>query len=514
MKINAKLVASFGTVLITTLVVFGRISYSTFTESAHMASDKIISLQSSEIIYNTTELLRREVSNIEQQLSLYMQVNACSLGTDAENKELLEGFATHTPLFRSISLYLRRGNLSPPEFQTWMDEFEANQFEPFLTRRVDDLLLLWPTQTPQGAAFFVVTLDPLHFAERLRSTLSSSGYLNVSGAAIVLTRHGKPLFIPVLQDAQKTLARDILTGVDIDALAEDVEDRGEYFVYRPKATIFKADLTMVVPKKFNQDNLVTLKNRIIAAMLIVAWISVWIMLIIAYRISSPIRKLSKITKDIIEFNYSTEMEIPPSNDEIGELAENFENMRQKIKTLVTEDPLTKVYNRRFVMHIFDLAVLKANSSKTPLSCIMMDIDYFKKVNDTYGHQGGDAVLTAVGTVLKEISRDYDTPARYGGEEFLCLLPETTLPDAVAIAERIRKAIKELVVVFGEIELRCTVSLGVAEFVAERVDTTDKIIHDADEALYQAKKNGRDQVVVHNQNPDTEGDLAGEAGVEG
>ncbi|MDD5757786.1 MAG: GGDEF domain-containing protein [Desulfobulbaceae bacterium] len=511
MKINAKLVASFGTVLVTTLVVFGRISYSTFTESAHMASDKIISLQSSEIIYHTTKSLRKEVGNIEQQLSLYMQVNACSLGSDKESKDLLEGFAKHDPLFRSISLSPRRGNLPPPEFQTWMDEFEANHFEPFLTRRGDDLLLLWPTQTPQGAAFFVITLDPAYFAAKLSSSMTNSGYLNVSGAAIVLTSHGKPLLEPVLQDPQKTLARDILTGVDIDALAEHVEDKGEYFIYRPADTLFDADLTMVVPKKFNQDNLVKLKNRILAAMLIVAWISVWIMLVIAYRISSPIRKLSKITKDIIEFNYTTEMEIPPSNDEIGELAENFENMRQKIKTLVTEDPLTQVYNRRFVMHLFDLAVLKASASNTPLCCIMMDIDFFKKVNDTYGHQGGDAVLMAVGKVLKEISRDYDTPARYGGEEFLCLLPETTLPDAVAIAERIRMAVKGLTVVFGEIELRCTVSLGVAEYVVGRAESTDEIIRDADNALYQAKENGRDQVVVCRQEPNAVVCPAGEEG---
>lgn len=495
MKINAKLITSFGTVLVTTLVVFGRISYSTFTENAHKTSDKIITLQSSEVIYHATKDLRKEISDIEQELALYMQANACSLSSEAEIKELFAGFTKKNPIFRAITLSLRRGNLPPPEFQTWLDEFEDKRFEPFLRRQAEDLLLLWPTQTPQGPAFFVITLDQVQLASRLSSYLTSSGYLNISGAVLLLTVEGKSLLDPILQDEKKPLAANILDTIDTKTPIEHVEDQGAVYVYRPPDTLLGADLTLVVPKEFNQQNLIKLKNRIIAAMLIVGWVSIWIMLIIAYRISSPIRKLSKITKDIIEFNYTTAMEIPPSNDEIGELAENFENMRQKIKTLVTEDPLTGVYNRRFVYHIFGLAVLKANQEKTPLCCIMMDIDHFKRVNDTYGHQAGDLVLTEVGRSLKEVCRAYDTPARYGGEEFLCLLPETTLDDAVAIAERIRGAVKKLVIAFGEEELRCTMSLGVAEFVLELADTTDKIIGRADKALYDAKENGRDQVVV-------------------
>lgn len=498
MKINVKLIASFGTVLVTTLVVFGRISYSTFAESAHQTSDKIISLQGSEVIYHATKTLHKEVVDIEQQLSLYMQSNACSLSSEAETRQLFEGFAKQHPIFRSISLSLRQGNVPPPEFQTWLDEIEDNHFEPFFRRFADHLLLLWPTQTPQGPAFFIIKMDPVQLASQLSTSLSSSGYLNITGAAILLTDHGHLLLDPIQQDPQNPLGQEILGKIDTTTSTQHVEDHGAVYVYSPPDKLFDADLTLVVPKEFNQENLVQLKNRIIAAMLIVGWVSIWIMLIIAYRISSPIRKLSKITKDIIEFNYSTEMEIPPSNDEIGELAENFENMRQKIKSLVTEDPLTRIYNRRFVMHIFDLAVLKANRDHTPLCCIMMDIDYFKKVNDTYGHQAGDAVLMAVGKALKEISRDYDTPARYGGEEFLCLLPETTLADAIVIAERIAGAVKQLVITVDNKELRCTMSLGVAEFLPEQADTTDKIIHNADKALYQAKGNGRDQVVVYHE----------------
>jgi len=496
MKINVKLITSFGTVLLITLVVFGIISYYTFAESTHNTSDKIITLQSSEVIYHATKDLNEAVSGIEQQLATYMQVNACSLNSEAETQQLFAEFARNTKLFKAITLYFFNKGATPPEFQTWLQEVEKDSLKPFFLRQPNDLFLLWPTQTPQGRAFFVINIDQTQLASTLRSYLSNSGYLNISGAVIMLTDKGQPITDPIQQDLTSPLDTALLSTIDTRTPTEHVDVKGSVFVYRPPDKLFGADLTLVVPNNFNQENMLLLKNRIIAAMLLLGWFSIWVMLIIAYKISNPIRKLSKVTKDIIAFNYSTDLEIPPSNDEIGELAESFENMRQKIKALVTTDPLTQVYNRRFMMHIFELAVMKALRKRTPLCCIMMDIDHFKKVNDVYGHQGGDAALMAVGKVLRDISRNYDTPARYGGEEFLFLLPETTLADSITIAERIREAVKQLVIPFESIEIRCTMSLGVAELTVDRADNTDKIIHNADQALYQAKKNGRDQVVVY------------------
>lgn len=105
------------------------------------------------------------------------------------------------------------------------------------------------------------------------------------------------------------------------------------------------------------------------------------------------------------------------------------------------------------------------------------------------------MLVAVGKTLRENSRDYDTPARYGGEEFIFILPETPLAHAVSIAERIRLAIKGLAIPFEDTEIRCTMSLGVAEFDLYQVNSTDQIIKNADQALYNAKQGGRDQVVA-------------------
>ena len=491
MRIHAKLITSFGTVLVTTLAVFGFISYYTFAESTRKNSDRIITLQSSEIIYQASKNFNLAIREIEQELGRSFQNNACSLDSEEENRLLFAELAKHTPPFHAIALHRNHGKDMPPEFQTWLDEIDLQQsFGPVLHRQSNDLYLLWPTQTPKGRAFFVITVDQEQLAASLRS------YLRISKAAIILNGHGQPILSPIHQDPLHALDTGLLNAITTGLATDHIEDQGEVYTFRPSDTLFGATLTLVVPKEFYQTNLISLKNRIIAAMLIVGWVSVWTLLVIAYKISSPIRKLSKITKDIIAFNYSTDLEIPPSNDEIGELAENFENMRQKIKNLVTKDPLTHVYNRRFMMHIFELAVLKAIRGESRLCCIMMDIDHFKRTNDTYGHQGGDAVLVAVGKTLKEISRDYDTPARYGGEEFILILPDTSLPDAITIAERIRVAIKGLAIPFEGTTIQCTMSLGVAALDLYRANTTDQVIQDADKALYQAKDSGRDRVVVY------------------
>lgn len=203
-----------------------------------------------------------------------------------------------------------------------------------------------------------------------------------------------------------------------------------------------------------------------------------------------------LTKDIISFDYSSSLQFKPSRDEIGDLAINFEKMRKKLKNYVSKDQLTNVYNRRFLTHVFELALLKAIRHKEILSCIMLDIDYFKKVNDKYGHQAGDKVLVEIGKILLEHTRDYDTPARYGGEEFILVLPGTDLHSATDIAERIRRSTQEKVIFFEKHRINCTVSLGLSLFDSNKANSTEKIIQNADAALYRAKREGRNRTVVY------------------
>ena len=126
---------------------------------------------------------------------------------------------------------------------------------------------------------------------------------------------------------------------------------------------------------------------------------------------------------------------------------------------------------------------------------MMDIDWFKKVNDTWGHQTGDLILKEFCSITKGIIRDYDLLARYGGEEFIAILPATAPEDAVTVAEKIRKNIENHVFNDGNAEIRITVSIGVVSaHPAAREIKKQTLISYADDALYQAKRNGRNRVV--------------------
>lgn len=157
------------------------------------------------------------------------------------------------------------------------------------------------------------------------------------------------------------------------------------------------------------------------------------------------------------------------------------------------DPLTCLFNRRQVVKDLQTEVIRAERYKTVLSISMIDIDYFKLVNDSHGHRAGDKVLIHLANILQEEIREPDIVGRYGGEEFLVLLPSTRLNEATNQAARLSKRIRETEIDIGEM-LQITVSIGVAEYKHGQEDW-QKFLDRADIALYDAKNNGRDQWVV-------------------
>ena len=164
------------------------------------------------------------------------------------------------------------------------------------------------------------------------------------------------------------------------------------------------------------------------------------------------------------------------------------------------DTLTGVNNRRFLEQRLGEEIDRSQRSSEPLSCFFLDIDFFKSVNDNYGHQAGDEVLTVVANTIRDQLRNNDVLARYGGEEFVALLSNINEPVATDIAERIRGKIKELTIHTGKNIAQVTISIGVATYVpgTNFSHNTKKIaaslIHCADDALYQAKHSGRDRVI--------------------
>ncbi len=167
----------------------------------------------------------------------------------------------------------------------------------------------------------------------------------------------------------------------------------------------------------------------------------------------------------------------------------------------TLDALTGLNNRRQFDVRLGQEVATAKRKKKPLCCIMIDVDYFKKVNDTYGHIAGDCVLKRVGKIIPQELREYDIASRYGGEEFSILLPFTTIQEAFAVAQRLRKAIEEAEMDISEAKIegvksiKVTASFGVSEYV-DTIKDPKELYKMADSALYEAKERGRNRVIVH------------------
>ena len=167
----------------------------------------------------------------------------------------------------------------------------------------------------------------------------------------------------------------------------------------------------------------------------------------------------------------------------------------QLRELSIRDPLTNLFNRRFMEEALMREVRRAERGHVPLSIIMMDIDHFKRFNDTLGHAAGDALLHDLGALLPQTIRAADIACRYGGEEFVLVLPDASLEVATARAELVRDAVKNLHVVRSGLELGAvTISLGVAAFPDHGCDA-ESVLRSADSALYRAKDQGRDQVVV-------------------
>jgi diguanylate cyclase (GGDEF)-like protein len=173
-------------------------------------------------------------------------------------------------------------------------------------------------------------------------------------------------------------------------------------------------------------------------------------------------------------------------------------LRQTLQNQSIRDPLTNLYNRRYLEETLEREFYRAERSQQPVGIIMVDIDHFKRVNDTFGHDAGDRVLRQLSIFLNEHIRKGDIACRYGGEEFTLILPGANLEVVQRRAELMREKIKHLDIPYGSKNLGpITLSLGVATF-PEHGTQLEEVLKAADTALYRAKALGRDRVVIANQ----------------
>ena len=209
-------------------------------------------------------------------------------------------------------------------------------------------------------------------------------------------------------------------------------------------------------------------------------------------ISSEVQKMIAGTNSMVKTHNSLDAKMANLKDEVETLRKELEQIKEESLT----DALTGIANRKAFDQTLHTSILEAKQQNSALSLLMIDIDHFKKFNDTFGHLVGDKVLRYVGNSLKNCVKGQDFPARFGGEEFSVILPHTSHIGAKVIAEQIRKTIaaRELKDKtnnknFGKI----SASIGVAQFSEE--ETSEEFIKRCDKALYRAKENGRNRVMI-------------------
>jgi diguanylate cyclase (GGDEF)-like protein len=193
------------------------------------------------------------------------------------------------------------------------------------------------------------------------------------------------------------------------------------------------------------------------------------------------------------FNYTELLARVRAGKRIVDLQKELMETNRRLELLSITDGLTKLHNHRYFQDELARAFEESQRYNRPLSLAMIDIDFFKKINDTYGHAVGDDVLKAVAKLYKQSVRSTDLVARYGGEEFAVMMPETELPDACVFAEKIRALVASTPVPTQAGDVPATISIGVASVPQARIHSPKELIVVADKALYRAKKNGRNQV---------------------
>lgn len=233
-------------------------------------------------------------------------------------------------------------------------------------------------------------------------------------------------------------------------------------------------------------------------------------------VSSILRPLKILEKGVAnlgngDFSYRISLENqaitePSRSDELGQLAiafnlmtEKLEQSQKELKNLAIIDELTGIYNRREFNLQLKNELERSGRYSHCFTLLLLDIDHFKKLNDTYGHQAGDEALQTIAALLKQEFRDLDRVARYGGEEFIVILPETSSSIAYAVAERIRQLISAytLPINNGEQTINVTVSGGLATFPNDG-ESEEALIHNADRALYAAKGSGRNKIIIYSR----------------
>jgi len=197
----------------------------------------------------------------------------------------------------------------------------------------------------------------------------------------------------------------------------------------------------------------------------------------------------------IEDTDELESKVQERTLELNIALQELEEANKELQEKNTLDELTGLYNRRFYDQKIQAEFRRSRRNLTPLSLVVIDIDYFKKVNDNYGHLAGDECLVAVSACIKRcLRRSADISCRYGGEEFCLILPETDKKGALTLAEELRESIEACKISYNNIAINLTISCGISTYLQQQNVKAEHLFALADQALYKAKKSGRNQII--------------------
>jgi diguanylate cyclase (GGDEF)-like protein len=263
-------------------------------------------------------------------------------------------------------------------------------------------------------------------------------------------------FLSRVAQYNPSITRILLTGfADIGAVIQAVNS-GQIYYYLAKPWS-NEELHLVVDKAFEHNGL--------------------------------LRERDQLIEQLRAANTGLEGQVAERTRELQARTEELEKSNRFISELARKDPLTGLSNRRHLDEVFAMEVDRSARHELSLSVIMVDVDHFKKINDTYGHAVGDKVLIGVANILELGKRTYDMTARFGGEEFVVLLPDTRGEEAVVVAERLRTKLQEATI--DGFTGTVTASFGVASLIAG--EASSGLFAKADAALYRAKEKGRNRV---------------------
>jgi diguanylate cyclase (GGDEF)-like protein len=214
----------------------------------------------------------------------------------------------------------------------------------------------------------------------------------------------------------------------------------------------------------------------------------------------PLRRLAQAASEVSRGNYDVQLPLT-HQDELGEVSQAFNTMAEhlkenfaKVSDMANRDGLTGLYNARFFHEAFSRELERTKRTGRPLSLLLFDVDFFKRINDGYGHPMGDQILQHISKIAQSVLRGYDMLARYGGEEFIAMLTDTSGPQGLLLAERLRKTVEQrpFVTEDGTV-IKATISVGVAG--AQAPYDKKEAISRADQALYKSKHTGRNKVAL-------------------